>query len=199
MYALTWSPSNLADCDIMKNIAPWPSIHPAAESGTDLTVAGTSSLLLQKRIGWNRALSSQIPWASRTHHSQHYLRVCQKHAISRGGYRGAIGAIAPQKSYANNFIHHYFVQFGKQYSRYKAISSSFVLSQQCCEAYFVSLTVANPLWDLTTKHYWNRPPSWILPWFFLDRKTEKPSNGNVCRYNDMNNSISAASDNMSNI
>ena len=59
-------------------------------------------------------------------------------------------------------------RFGKQHSRYKAILSSIVLSQQCCELYF-SLTVAKPLCDLTTKSYWNRPhlpnlTSWIRPW-----------------------------------
>ena len=59
-----------------------------------------------------------------------------------------------------NFIHHDFVQFGKQHSRYKAILPSIVLSQQCCDAYFIYLTVAKPLWDLTTKFCWNRPPPW---------------------------------------
>ena len=34
---------------------------------------------------------------------------------------GRIGAIAPPKTYESNFIHHNFVQFGKQPSRYKAI------------------------------------------------------------------------------
>jgi len=43
------------------------------------------------------------------------------------------GAIAPPKTYESNFIHHDFVQFRKQHSRLKAISSSIVLSQQCCE------------------------------------------------------------------
>jgi len=33
----------------------------------------------------------------------------------------AIGAIAPSKSYESNFIHHDFVQFGKQHSQFKAI------------------------------------------------------------------------------
>ena len=46
---------------------------------------------------------------------------------------GSRGAIAPPKTYESNFIHHDFVQFGKQHSRYKAILSSIVLSQQCCE------------------------------------------------------------------
>jgi len=45
---------------------------------------------------------------------------------------GTIGEIAPPKTYESNFIRHDFVQFGKQHSRYKAISPSIVLSQQCC-------------------------------------------------------------------
>jgi len=67
------------------------------------------------------------------------------------------GAIDPPKTYKSNFFHHNFVQFGNQHSRYKAILSSIVLSQQCYEVYFISLTVAKPLWDLTTWYYWNRP------------------------------------------
>jgi len=39
---------------------------------------------------------------------------------------GAIGAIASPKTYESNFIHHDFVQFGKQHSRYKAILPSIV-------------------------------------------------------------------------
>jgi len=42
--------------------------------------------------------------------------------------------------------------------RYKAILLSIVLSQQCCEVYFISPTVAKPLWDLASKYYWNRLP-----------------------------------------
>jgi len=58
--------------------------------------------------------------------------------------REAIGALTSfPKTYESNFIHHDFVQFGKQHSRYKAILSSIVLSQQCCEVYFISLTVVN--------------------------------------------------------
>ena len=44
------------------------------------------------------------------------------------------GAIAPPKTYENNFIHHEFLQFQKQYSP-MAILSSIILSQQCCEVY----------------------------------------------------------------
>jgi len=57
-------------------------------------------------------------------------------------------AIAPSKTYENNYIHHNFVQLRKQHSRYKATLSSIILSQQCCEAYLISLAVAKPLWDL---------------------------------------------------
>jgi len=48
--------------------------------------------------------------------------------------RGAIAAIIPPKRYESNFIHHDFVQFGKQHSRYKAI----------CDVFFISHTVVNP-------------------------------------------------------
>jgi len=47
-----------------------------------------------------------------------------------------------KKTYASNFIHHDFIQFGKQDSRYKAILLSILLPQQCCEVHFISLTVA---------------------------------------------------------
>ena len=48
------------------------------------------------------------------------------------------------KTYESNFIHHDFVQFRKKHSRYKAILPSIVLSQQCCEICFISLTVVKP-------------------------------------------------------
>jgi len=59
---------------------------------------------------------------------------------SRGGDRPD----RPLKTYESNFIHHDFAQFGKQHSRYKAILPSIVLSQQCCEVYFISFAVVNP-------------------------------------------------------
>jgi len=49
-----------------------------------------------------------------------------------GGSKGEIGAIASPIIYESNFIHHDFLQFGKQHSRYKVILSSIVLSQQFC-------------------------------------------------------------------
>ena len=42
------------------------------------------------------------------------------------GSKGAIGAIVPPKIYEGNFIHHNFVQFGKQHSWCQATSSSIV-------------------------------------------------------------------------
>jgi len=73
----------------------------------------------------------------------------------QGRDQGAdIGQSSPT-TYESNFIHHDFVQFGKQHSWYKAILLSSILSQQCCEAYFIFLTVAKLLRDLTTKYYWN--------------------------------------------
>ena len=74
---------------------------------------------------------------------------------SRGGSRR--GDAPPPETYKSNFIRHDFVQFGKQYSRIKAILSSIVFSQQCCSVYCIFLTVAKPLCDLTTTYYWNRP------------------------------------------
>jgi len=50
-----------------------------------------------------------------------------------------IGAIAPPKTYQNNFYHHDFAQFGSH--DFKAILPPTVLSQQCCDVYFISLTV----------------------------------------------------------
>ena len=60
----------------------------------------------------------------------------------QGWIQGEIEAIAPSDTYESNFIHHSFVQFGKEHSRYKAISSSIVLSQLCCEAYFIYLSLS---------------------------------------------------------
>ena len=57
---------------------------------------------------------------------------------------GAIGAIGPPKTYESNFFHHDFEQFRKQHSQYKAVLPSIVLSQKCCEVYFISLMVMNP-------------------------------------------------------
>jgi len=52
-----------------------------------------------------------------------------------------IGAIITSKNLRNSFFHHDFVQFGKQNLRYKVILTSTALSQQCCDVYFMSLTV----------------------------------------------------------
>jgi len=53
-------------------------------------------------------------------------------------------ATAPLKTYGNKFIHHDFVQFGKQHSRHKGILLSVLVSQQTSEVYFISLAVVNP-------------------------------------------------------
>jgi len=74
--------------------------------------------------------------------------------LEQGRIQGeAIGAIVPPKTYESNFFHHNIVQARKQHSRHKASFSFIVLSQQCCEVYFISFTVAKPLGDLTTKYY----------------------------------------------
>jgi len=67
--------------------------------------------------------------------------------VVRGGSKGGEGAWddLPPETYEGNFIHHAFVQFGKQHLRCKVIVPSIVLSQQCCEVCFISLeTVAKP-------------------------------------------------------
>jgi len=53
-------------------------------------------------------------------------------------------AIAHAETYESNFIDHDFAQFGKHHSRYKTILPTIILSQGCCEIYFISLTVVNP-------------------------------------------------------
>ena len=73
-------------------------------------------------------------------------------AVDTGGDRPSL------KLTKSKFIHHDFVQFGKQHSRYKVIWSCIVLSQERCVAYIISLTVAQPSWELTNKCYWNRLP-----------------------------------------
>jgi len=54
------------------------------------------------------------------------------------------GCIATLKTYESNFIHHDFIQSCKKHSRYNVILLPIVLSQQFCEVYFISLTIANP-------------------------------------------------------
>jgi len=74
----------------------------------------------------------------------------------------AIGAIVPPKTYESNFVHHDFVQFGKEHSQFKTILPSVVLSQQCCDAYFISLTVVTQQWDLTNQILLNSSPPTLL-------------------------------------
>jgi len=52
-----------------------------------------------------------------------------------------IGAIAPPKTCESNFIYHDFVRLGKQHSQFKVILPSIILSQLCCDVYFIFLTV----------------------------------------------------------
>ena len=54
------------------------------------------------------------------------------------------GERPPLKPKKVSFFHHDFVEFGRKHSRYKGILPSIVLSPQCCEVYFISLTVVNP-------------------------------------------------------
>jgi len=48
-----------------------------------------------------------------------FLKTSEWRFIIRSEARGAIGAIVPPKTYESYFIHHEFVQFRKQHSRYK--------------------------------------------------------------------------------
>jgi len=66
-----------------------------------------------------------------------------EHGLMAGTDQGG-EAIALPKTFESNFIHHDFERFRKQHLRYKAILPSIVLSQQCCEVCFISLTVVNP-------------------------------------------------------
>ena len=87
-------------------------------------------------------------------------------ATVRSGSKGE--AISPPKIYESNFFHHDFVQFGKQHSRYKAIFPSIVLSQQCCEVYFICLTVSDLVLRLDCQVLLKSPPLNLLggsaPW-----------------------------------
>ena len=55
-----------------------------------------------------------------------------------------------------------FCNSGKRHSRCKDILWSYVLSQQCCDVYFISLTVGKPLWNLTPNITEITPPNPIL-------------------------------------
>ena len=126
-----------------------------------LTIGATLSLFAKyyKRL---RRIPTSLPWRILTSH----IVLCTTWKSEADPGR-AMGTIEPQKNYKSNFVRHDFLQLGKQHSRYKAILPSIVLSQHCCEVYFIPLTVAKPLPDLTAKYYWNLPPpsltGWILP------------------------------------
>ena len=84
--------------------------------------------------------------------------IIDSQSVRQGGSRGRgrLGRPLLPKTYENNFFHHDFVQFGKQHSRYKSILTSIVLSQQYCEVYFISLTVAksyNETWPVAYLGY----------------------------------------------
>ena len=49
--------------------------------------------------------------------------------LSKRFLKKAIWVIAPPKTYERSFVHHDFVQFGKEHSQFKAILPSIVLSQ----------------------------------------------------------------------
>ena len=66
----------------------------------------------------------------------------------------------PPKPYKSNFIHHGYVHFGKQHSRYKVILLSVVFSQQCC----VHLSYSGePVMRLDHQILRKSPPPLTLP------------------------------------
>jgi len=67
-------------------------------------------------------------------------------------------ADASHKTYESNVIHHDFVQFEKQHSRYKAIFPSIVLSQRCCEVYFSFFYSSEPVMRLDCQILLKLPP-----------------------------------------
>jgi len=67
------------------------------------------------------------------------------------GSKGGDWNDRPPHTYESNFIYNVFSRFAK------AILSPITLSSQCCEIYFISLTVAKSLWDIPSKCYWNCP------------------------------------------
>jgi len=72
------------------------------------------------------------------------------------------------KTYESNFFLHHFVQFGKQHVRYKAILSSNVLPQQCCEICFHLSYSNEAVMRLDYLILLKSPPpsltGWIRPW-----------------------------------
>jgi len=140
-------------------VAHWPRV---------IWKVGSGILFHTHIIGNNNQFST--PWKENAH--RHLLQF-------RVGFRE--GRLAP-KTNVTNFIHHDFLQFGNQRiktnssnsldmlelsqcSRFKVILSSIVLSQQCCEVYFISLTAEKPILDLTNVI------SWIHPWFNSSRSS----------------------------
>jgi len=95
-----------------------------------------------------------------------YLSVTKRWTLQQGQIQGSIGTSAPAEACESNYIQHDFLQSGKQHSRYKAILSSIILSQQLCKVYFVPLTVAKPYETLLSNiieiapslSYWLDPP-----------------------------------------
>jgi len=83
----------------------------------------------------------KLVWAN-TYISGYVMHHSVGIVVGSGGCKGAIAY--PPKTYESNFIHHDFVQIGKQHSRYNAILPFIVLSQKCYDVYFNSLAAANP-------------------------------------------------------
>jgi len=90
-------------------------------------------------------IKSISTWRLSNHQrTNNFLNIRYVVVTTRADPGGVFGAIAPHKTYKSNFIHHNFAKFTKQHLRYKAILTSIVMSQQCCEVYFICLTIVNP-------------------------------------------------------
>jgi len=96
-----------------------------------------------------------------------------KQYFKQGRIQGrAIGSIVPPKTYESKFIHHNFVQFGKQHLRLKTILSSIFLSQQFCEAYYIFLAYnSKGVMRLDYQISLKSPPLKLLTGSILDFKT----------------------------
>ena len=74
----------------------------------------------------------------------------------------------PRITSESNFIHHDSLQFGKQHSRYKAILSSIILSQQCYEVYIFHLSFkSETVMRLDCQISQKSPPITLLAGFAL--------------------------------
>jgi len=119
----------------------WINTHRCFKGWFYLTDSSKAHKSLLPQVSWKRYLMKPKQFFQ---YILSFLNLNSDKHLCGGLRGGSRGAIAPPKTYESNFIHHDFAQFRKQDLRYKAILPSIVLSQQCCEVYFISLAVVNP-------------------------------------------------------